>query len=92
MTMADFAGVWLAKINPQEFETPVLDKTGLAGPWDFNLDFTLPNHTLMNGETLEPNGPTIFDAVHELGLSLERRKMPVEVVVVDSALRVPLAN
>jgi uncharacterized protein (TIGR03435 family) len=93
MTMAAFAGIWLWKISPQEFAIPVLDRTGIEGAWDFGLDYTLPFYGPMsNGETPDPNGPTVFDAVQQVGLTLELRKLPSDVIIVDSASRTPSPN
>jgi uncharacterized protein (TIGR03435 family) len=56
---------------------PVLDETGLTGLYDLNLDFT-------SDENMAAEGPRIFDAVQDqLGLKLEARKGPVEVIVID---------
>jgi len=56
---------------------PVVDTTGLAGLYDLNLDFT-PD------ESMSADGGSLFEAVQQqLGLKLERRKGPVEVVVID---------
>jgi uncharacterized protein (TIGR03435 family) len=55
----------------------VVDETGLAGLFDLNLDFNVD-------ENLSSEGPTVFEAVQrQLGLKLEARKGPVEVVVID---------
>jgi uncharacterized protein (TIGR03435 family) len=55
----------------------VVDATGLAGLFDFNLDFNVD-------ESMSSEGPTVFEAVQQqLGLKLEARKGPVEVVVFD---------
>src|SRR5580658_1426654 len=51
-------------------ETPVLDKTGLTGSYDFTLPWT-PD-TLPGFEA----GPSIFTAIRELGLRLEKGKYP----------------
>jgi uncharacterized protein (TIGR03435 family) len=37
-------------------------------------------------------GPSIFTAVQQLGLKLDARKAPVEILVVESASRVPVKN
>jgi uncharacterized protein (TIGR03435 family) len=59
---------------------PVLDATGLTGLFDFTLDFTLDESTSPDREW----GQTPFEAVQrQLGLRLEARKGPVEVVVID---------
>jgi uncharacterized protein (TIGR03435 family) len=83
---------WLPKMSPEEFEQPVLNMTGLAGAWDFQLDFSPRVKVMYNGETVDPNGPTIFEAIRELGLNLERRKLPSPVIVVDHLQRIPTAN
>jgi uncharacterized protein (TIGR03435 family) len=63
-------------------EKPVVDKTGLTGPWDFAFDFT----KYMTGE---PKGPDDFLLVlnmtlqGELGLKLEPEKDVVDVMVID---------
>jgi len=54
----------------------VVDATGLTGLYDLNLDFNVD-------EGKPDEGPTIFEAVQQVGLKLEVRKGPVEVVVID---------
>jgi uncharacterized protein (TIGR03435 family) len=69
----------------------------LAGQYDFTLAFE-SDPTMMTGETklasaTNDAGPTIFAAVQEqLGLKLEQRKGPVEMVMVDRVERVPSQN
>ena len=76
---------------------PVVDQTGLADRYDFTLAFE-SDPVEREAETRqsaapENPGPTIFAAVQEqLGLRLERRRGPVEVVIVDRAERVPTEN
>ncbi len=62
----------------------VLDETGLTGLYDLNVDFNVD-------ESKSFEGPTIFDAVQRVGLKLEPRKGPVEVVVIDHVEK-PSAN
>jgi uncharacterized protein (TIGR03435 family) len=72
--------------------SPVLDKTGLTGRYDFKLEWApdLPRRVngdppLINGVPVE-SGPDIFLALQEqLGLKLEKKKGPAEVLVVDHA-------
>jgi uncharacterized protein (TIGR03435 family) len=55
----------------------VVEATGLMGVYDLNLDFNVD-------ESTSAEGPTVFEAVQrQLGLKLEGRKGPVEVVVID---------
>ena len=78
----------------------VLDRTGLQGSFDVDLQWTpdqlrdfkasadSPPGTLprVNGVPFDPSGPSIFSAVREqLGLKLESTKAPVDVLVIDRA-------
>ena len=66
----------------------VTDKTGLAGLWDFDFQYTpdqLPQGGPAGAPPIDPNGPTIFAALQEqLGLKLESARGPVQVLVIDS--------
>ncbi len=67
---------------------PVVDKTGLAGKYDFVLEWTpdLGTAGLDGANSPLPSGPTIFTALQEqLGLRLESQKGPVENIVIDRA-------
>lgn len=60
---------------------PVIDKTGLAGEYDFALSWD------------ESQGPALTTAVQQqLGLKLEPQKVPVSLFVVDSARKPSAAN
>src|SRR5580765_8378787 len=73
--------------------SPVLDKTGLQGFYDFKLEYA-PDFgprpeggppPMLNGVPIE-SGPSLFQALQEqLGLKLEAKKGPSEVLVVDHA-------
>ena len=78
----------------QQLHRKVEDKTGLAGKYDFTLQW-LPDEAA--GESAGTTGanslPTLFTALQEqLGLKLESRKGLIEVLVVDHAERVPVSN
>jgi uncharacterized protein (TIGR03435 family) len=67
---------------------PVLDKTGLAGKYDYTLEFQRPGVDAA-GDPL----PSIFTAMEEqLGLRLEQKKLPFDVLVIDRADKVPTDN
>src|SRR5882724_1583132 len=76
-----------------QMDRPVLDMTGSEGVFDFTLEYTSQNtQPLANrdGETaVAPDfgsGPSIFTALQQqLGLKLESRKAPVEILVIDHA-------
>jgi len=69
-----------------QLHSPVNNDTGLTGKYDFELFWiTQPG--------AGDNGPDLVGAVQEqLGLKLERRKAPVDVVVIDRAEKTPTAN
>jgi uncharacterized protein (TIGR03435 family) len=87
---------------------PVVDKTGLTGAYDVTCDFSLEgmgpgpkgvaageaggNPTEVPRDSND-SGPTIFTALQEqLGLKLESRKGPVDLLVVDSVEKMPTGN
>jgi bla regulator protein blaR1 len=78
-------------------QRPVIDKTGLAGVYDFTLKFR-PEPNAAGAAApdapplADPEAPGIFTAIQEqLGLRLESAKGPVEILVVDHAEK-PEAN
>ena len=67
----------------------IVNRTGLDGLFDIELRW-VPENLRLNGfnreqfPTLDPDGPSIFDAVQDqLGLKLESTTGPVEVLVID---------
>ncbi len=85
----------LVMLLSQSLGRPVIDKTGLTGNYDFDLEFT-PDETQRGmgpgggdkGEILppgDPSGPSVFTALQEqLGLKLESQKGPVDILVIES--------
>jgi uncharacterized protein (TIGR03435 family) len=72
----------LVRTFSRQFGIQVVDLTGLHGVFDFNLDY-VPDDVAPSDDTV---APSIFTAVQEqLGLRLDPRKGPVEVVVIDHA-------
>ena len=66
----------------------VVDRTGLAGAWDFDLTFAQEGRGGPNAPAADPDAPSLFTAVQEqLGLKLEATKAPVDVLVIDSIER-----
>jgi uncharacterized protein (TIGR03435 family) len=94
---ADFAQKLSVALN-----CPVVDKTGLAGKYDFKLDWTPDDTEAKSPSSVAPNdspgaspdsgAASIFAAIQEqLGLKLVAGKAPVEVIVIDHVER-PTAN
>lgn len=68
---------------------PIVDLTELTGHYNVKLEWTLQNQNAADA----PEGLTLFDALPEqLGLKLEMRKGPMDVVVVDAANPTPDSN
>ncbi len=69
---------WFSHANG--VDRPVLDETGLTGRYDFSLEWANAAAT----DAADSTAPSIFTAVREqLGLKLEPRRAPVEVLVID---------
>ena len=73
----------------------VVDKTGLTGNYDLDLQWTPDQMPQGRGDpppgapalpAIDPNGPSIFTAVQEqLGLKLDSTRGSVDVLVIDRA-------
>jgi uncharacterized protein (TIGR03435 family) len=64
----------------------IVDRTNLKGPFELTLEWA-PD------DSRSDTAPSLFTAVQEqLGLKLESRKGPLDVLVVDRAEKVPVAN
>jgi len=62
----------------RQLGTPVVNKTGLNGRYDFNL------HWSDGKGSSNASEPSLIDAVQEqLGLKLEPQKAPMQVLVID---------
>jgi uncharacterized protein (TIGR03435 family) len=66
-------------------DRPVLDRTGLAGTFDFSLEWSpAPDLAQPPSPQLDDTGPTFLEALQEqLGLRLKPATGPVKVLVVD---------
>jgi len=89
-------------------DRPVVDMTDLKGRYDFTMEFSPDDFRAMmvraaiaQGTVLPPDvlklvdassGDTLLNAVGKLGLKLELRKAPIELLVIDQALRTPTEN
>jgi uncharacterized protein (TIGR03435 family) len=89
-------------------DRPVVDMTNLKGNYDFTMEFSPEDFRAMmiraavaQGAVLPPealklvdtsSGDTLFTAVEALGLKLDPRKAPLEMLVIDQALKTPTEN
>lgn len=89
-----------AELLRLNLDKPVIDRTGLKGLYQFKveLDRDLVGSRIftidVNGNPIkrEPTGVDTFKAVERLGLKLEERREPLDVLVVDKMERAPTEN
>jgi len=75
----------------RRLDRPVLDQTGLAGLYDFTIDLSGLGFGGRPAE--DPSAPSVFTTVQrDLNLKLESKKEMIDVLVVESANRVPIEN
>jgi uncharacterized protein (TIGR03435 family) len=89
-------------------DQPVLDMTELKGKYNFTLNLSEEDYRVMmiraavsSGYQLPPQAlallegatdQSLYAALRAEGLSLEKRKAPLEVLVIDHALKTPTEN
>jgi uncharacterized protein (TIGR03435 family) len=80
--MSKFAG-YLARVLRQ----PVSDETQVHGAYSFGMEY-VPDDLKTAASTDQPALPSLFTVLQQkFGLRLERKKVPVDIIVVDSAER-----
>jgi uncharacterized protein (TIGR03435 family) len=85
----------LAGMMSQPLQAPVINMTGLKGHYDFTVDMApyLTQEVISKPSGLSDIIPIAITALQEqLGLKLESRKVPVEMLVVDHAEKTPTEN
>ncbi len=98
----------MADVMARFTDRPVVDMTNLKGNFDFLLELTPEDFRAMGiraaiaaGVTLPPqalqmaeaaSGDSLINAVEKLGLKLESRKAPVDVLVIDHCEKAPTEN
>ena len=103
LTMAMIAGTLERFVD-----RPIVDMTDLKGAYDITLDVTPEDYRAMlihaavaAGVSLPPEAlrlldgasvPSLFDAVQKVGLKLDARKAPLDMIVIDDARKTPTEN
>ena len=89
-------------------DRPIVDMTDLKGSYDVTLDVTTEDYRAMlihaavaAGVSLPPEAlrlldgaslPSLFEAVQKVGLKLDARKAPLDMIVVDDGRKTPTDN
>jgi uncharacterized protein (TIGR03435 family) len=98
----------IADVMARFADKPVVDMTGLKGLYDFTMEFSPEDYRAMMvraavaaGVVVRPealklldnsSGDSLFDAIQKLGLKLESRRAPIEMLVIDEAQKTPTDN
>jgi uncharacterized protein (TIGR03435 family) len=88
----------LADYLSRLLQQPVVDETGLDGLFDFHLTYATLNALITGdapptGNVASDPAPTLVQAIEQqLGLKMEARKLPVEIIVIDHIERTPIEN
>ncbi len=74
-------------------DRPVINMTHLEGTYKITLSFTQGSRSGRGSDSDDVQHESIFDAVrNQLGLALTASKAPVDILVIDHAEQVPVAN
>jgi uncharacterized protein (TIGR03435 family) len=84
-------------------ERPVIDMTDLKGRYDLNLDVGMEdmmalaraagmNIPIQAPAGIAPGSSAVFTAIQQYGLTLEPRKAPIEMLVIDHVEKTPTEN
>lgn len=77
----------------RDFRQPVVDKTGLSGYFDFNLEFAPRPPDPLAQDASDDAAPNLITAVQQqLGLRLNPVKVPIDMLIIDRADPVPSGN
>jgi uncharacterized protein (TIGR03435 family) len=72
---------------------PIVDHTGLTGKYDFRLEFWVESPSAPASDAKAPPLPDLFTAVREqLGLQFIPKKLPFDVLMIDSFDARPVEN
>ncbi len=96
-SMGEFADL-LLQIAPGYLNLPVIDRTGIQGKYDFQLDwmdrvqFDTVKAAVAAGAPKDPLAVSLFDAVARLGLFLEKHDDHKDAIVVERVEHVSFQN
>jgi uncharacterized protein (TIGR03435 family) len=80
----------LAEWVAGRMKRPVVDMTGIPGAFDLNLKYSIENDQVDTDPARYPVLPLALQ--EQLGLRLEKRTAPIDLLVVDRAEKIPVEN
>jgi uncharacterized protein (TIGR03435 family) len=86
-TMSEFIGTLAGPLR-----TPVVDQTGLTGRYDFTVDLSSYFADAKPGQQPDRTSIMMSALREQLGLNLESKKGPVEILVIDHIEKNPSGN
>jgi uncharacterized protein (TIGR03435 family) len=81
----------IVEMCTRELGRPVVDRTGLSGVYDFNIDFMRPPDEPTDSQT-DADVPFLTAIQAQLGLRFTAKKIPATVVIVDHINKIPTDN
>ncbi len=91
VTFTNFSMSDLVSRIASNFDQPLIDRTGLSGAYDFTLEYRRVNPNMSADEAAAmaqrnaDTGPSIFNALQQLGLKVVHIRGPVAITVIDHA-------
>ncbi len=91
----------LANTLSRMLGSPVVDTTGIAGRYDFELEFSpddsrgmiaVPATSGAGAPSVSEPVASIYSSIQQLGLKLEARKVAMDAIVFDAAEKTPTGN
>jgi uncharacterized protein (TIGR03435 family) len=74
-------------MDPYDIDRPVANLTGLTGTYEFTLEW---NRWRANAK--DESRVTLIDALAKLGLKIEKRRLPIEITIIDHVERPAFDN
>ena len=88
VTMADLVDNLRRKVPTALIDHPLVDRTGIPGTWDLTLEWVMRFDPETGKPSDEEGGTTLRTSLSKVGLSLELRRIPQPVIVIDHAERI----
>jgi uncharacterized protein (TIGR03435 family) len=82
----------LADVLSQNLQRPVVNETGLEGPYSVTLDFAPEELQPLDAVDVALARPLRDAMLNQLGIKMDAKKIPVKILVIDHVERTPSGN